>query len=66
MDQVGRDSLVLEKMLQLAQELQVLLPATDDDVLSSLRITWCLEAHFSSDLAAGILAVGEDRTSQGA
>ncbi|CAM9787318.1 unnamed protein product [Lampetra fluviatilis] len=65
MDQVSRDSLVLKKMLQLARELQILLPATDDDVLSSLRIAWCLEAHFSSDLAAGILAVGENRTSQG-
>ncbi|CAN0023170.1 unnamed protein product [Lampetra planeri] len=44
-DHVGRDSPVLERMLLLAQELKIVIPATED--LSSLKVARCLQAHFN-------------------
>ncbi|CAM9376216.1 unnamed protein product [Lampetra planeri] len=38
MDKDGLDALVLNRMLELAPELDIVLPATDDDDLTSLRV----------------------------
>ncbi|CAM9393159.1 unnamed protein product [Lampetra planeri] len=56
MDQVGQDSLILKKMLLLAQELQVVLPAMEDDGLTSLQVARCLEAHLNICRHSGVVA----------
>ncbi|XP_078474063.1 uncharacterized protein LOC144735528 [Lampetra planeri] len=56
MDQVGWDFLVLEKMLPLAQEVQVVLPVMVDNKLTSLQFARCLEAHFHTRWHVGVLA----------
>ncbi|CAN0347494.1 unnamed protein product [Lampetra fluviatilis] len=56
MDQVGRNSLVLEIMLQLAQELQDVMPATEEDDLSSLKVARCLEVHFNTQRHTNVTA----------
>ncbi|CAN0395050.1 unnamed protein product [Lampetra planeri] len=56
MDHEGLDSMVLERMLSLAQELNVNLPATEEDDLSSLRVAWCLQAHFNLKRRASVAA----------
>ncbi|XP_075921161.1 uncharacterized protein LOC116939519 [Petromyzon marinus] len=52
----GLDSLVLEKLLALAQELHIILPATEDSNLSSLQIARCLQAHLHLQRRAGVAA----------
>ncbi|CAN0401107.1 unnamed protein product [Lampetra fluviatilis] len=47
MDHIGRDSLVLKMMLVLVQELKVVMPATEEDDLSSLQVARCLQAHLN-------------------
>ncbi|CAN0223551.1 unnamed protein product [Lampetra planeri] len=56
MDQAGYDLLVLEQLLALAHELDVVLPATEEDDLSSLRIARCIQAHIHQKRRAGMLA----------
>ncbi|XP_075910768.1 uncharacterized protein LOC142906548 [Petromyzon marinus] len=56
MGQVGWDVLILEKMLPLARDLQVVLPAMVDDDLTSLQVARCLEAHFFIRRRAGMVA----------
>ncbi|CAM9646586.1 unnamed protein product [Lampetra planeri] len=56
MDHVRRDSLVLERMLMLAQGLKVVMPATGEDDLSSLQVAWCLQAHLDIQQRATVAA----------
>ncbi|CAM9860251.1 unnamed protein product [Lampetra planeri] len=44
MDHDGIDALDLERLLSLAKDLNTILPAVDDDDLSSLKVTKCIQA----------------------
>ncbi|CAM9426959.1 unnamed protein product [Lampetra fluviatilis] len=56
MDQVGWDSLSIKKLLLLAQKLQVVLPATEDDNLLSFKVARYLEANVNIRRRAGVVA----------
>ncbi|CAN0301528.1 unnamed protein product [Lampetra planeri] len=47
MEQMALDSLSLERLLSLAQEMSVSLPATKEDDLKSLKVARCIQAHFN-------------------
>ncbi|CAM9509554.1 unnamed protein product [Lampetra planeri] len=56
MDQVGWDSLSIKKLLLLAQKLQVVLPATENDNLLSFKVVRYLEANVNIRRRAGVVA----------
>ncbi|CAM9886419.1 unnamed protein product [Lampetra planeri] len=56
MDKDVLDTLVLDRMLGLAQELDVVLPASDDDDLTSLRVARCLQAHLNIKRRSKVVA----------
>ncbi|CAN0032244.1 unnamed protein product [Lampetra planeri] len=47
MEQVALKSVVLERLLSLAQEMNVFLPATEEEDLTSLKVVRCIQAHFN-------------------
>ncbi|CAN0416961.1 unnamed protein product [Lampetra fluviatilis] len=47
MEQTLLDSLALERLLSLAQELGIFLPITKEDDLLSLKVARCIQAHVS-------------------
>ncbi|CAM9504120.1 unnamed protein product [Lampetra planeri] len=59
MDKDGLDALVLDRMLGLAQELDIVLPASDDDDLTSLRVARCLQAHLNIKRRSKLVACAE-------
>ncbi|CAN0394835.1 unnamed protein product [Lampetra fluviatilis] len=56
MARAGLDSLVLKRMLALAQEPGVVLPATEDDDLTSFKIARSIQAHLHLKRRAGVAA----------
>ncbi|CAM9378180.1 unnamed protein product [Lampetra planeri] len=56
MDKEGLDALVLDRMLGLAQELDVALPTTDDDDLTSLRVARSTQTHLIGKRRAKVVA----------
>ncbi|CAN0241593.1 unnamed protein product [Lampetra planeri] len=44
-EQTALDSLVLERLLSLAQKLGIFRPATEEDDLSSLKVARCIQVH---------------------
>ncbi|CAN0137098.1 unnamed protein product [Lampetra fluviatilis] len=55
MDQVGRNFLVLEKLLSWAKDLQVIIPAMEDRDIASLKVARCLEAHLHIRQRGGVV-----------
>ncbi|CAN0422789.1 unnamed protein product [Lampetra planeri] len=47
MDKDGLDALVLDRMLGLARDLDIVLPASDKDDLTSLKVARCLQAYLN-------------------
>ncbi|CAN0421801.1 unnamed protein product [Lampetra planeri] len=45
MKQTALDSLALQRLLSLAQELGIALPITEEDHLWSLKVAWCIQVH---------------------
>ncbi|CAM9676094.1 unnamed protein product [Lampetra fluviatilis] len=45
MDYAGVDSLVIERLLTLAKDLNIILPATEEDELLSFKAARCIQAH---------------------
>ncbi|CAM9440610.1 unnamed protein product [Lampetra fluviatilis] len=56
MDKEGLDALVLDCMLGLAQELDVALPTTDNDDLTSLRVARSIQTHLIGKRRAKVVA----------
>ncbi|CAN0202662.1 unnamed protein product [Lampetra planeri] len=56
MEQTVLDSLVLERLLSLAQEMSVSLAATEEDDLTSLKVARSIQAHFNLQRWPGVAA----------
>ncbi|CAM9522566.1 unnamed protein product [Lampetra planeri] len=63
MDKDGLDALVLDRMLGLARDLDIVLPASDEDDLTLLKVTRCLQAHLNikrRSMVAGCMGPAEE------
>ncbi|CAN0090048.1 unnamed protein product [Lampetra planeri] len=56
MEQRALDSLALERLLSLAEEMGVSLAATEEDELTSLKVAQCIQAHFNLQRWPGVAA----------
>ncbi|CAM9350495.1 unnamed protein product [Lampetra planeri] len=56
MEQTALDSLTLKRLLSLAQELGIFLPAMEEDDLSSLKVDRCIQTHVSLQRWPGVAA----------
>ncbi|CAN0238149.1 unnamed protein product [Lampetra fluviatilis] len=65
-DQVALDSLVMEKMLELASEMGVILPVNDEDEQASLLAAGCLQANETLQKQTRVAAwTGKPRSGDG-
>ncbi|CAM9635041.1 unnamed protein product [Lampetra planeri] len=58
MDKDGLDALVLDRMLGLTQDLDVVLPASDEDDLTSMKVARCLQPHLNIKRRSIVVAEG--------
>ncbi|CAN0025723.1 unnamed protein product [Lampetra fluviatilis] len=66
MDHMRLDSLVLEQLLAVARDMDVFLPASEDDDLTSLKVACCLQARSNLRWRDGVVACTKRMVESGA